>query len=318
MKQIMDSIRNNHHMLFTDAPSELNENVQRYAAYYRLPIKQVLYRYGYERVGDERLFVQSFRPEDVKGHILLLHGYYDHAGVLNETIRYFVDKGFHVWTIDFPGHGLSTGERASILEFSYYAESVKEIVRRHLAKTDSPVYFIAHSTGAAAAMHYLLYDKEASVIQKAVFICPLVRSYRWNASTIGIKLLKPLVSELKRVVRTNSSNEAFLRFIKNDPLQHDKVPLSWAEALMRWNDDIKKATPSGADVFIIQGKDDTTVDWQHNVVFLLKKFPFASVRLVEEGKHHLLNERDEIRQDVFTLIHDYLTKKKEDDRKCPS
>lgn len=311
MKQIMESIRNDYQLLFTNTPSEMNENVRRYAAYYGLPIKQASYRYGYERVGNERLFVQSFRPECAKAHILLLHGYYDHAGVLNETIRYFVHKGFHVWTIDFPGHGLSTGERASISDFSYYAESVKEIVRRHLAKADSPVYFIAHSTGAAAGMHYLLHHKEASVIRKAVFICPLVRSYRWNASTIGIKLLKPFVSELRRVIRTNSSNEAFLRFIRNDPLQHDKVPLSWAEALMRWNDDIKKANPSGADVFIIQGKDDTTVDWQHNVVFLLKKFPFASVSLVEGGKHHLLNERDEIRQAVFTLIHDYLTKEKE-------
>ena len=161
MKQIMENIRNDHRLLFTDAPSKMNENIRRYAAYYRLPIKQVSYRYGYERVGDERLFVQSFRPECVKAHILLLHGYYDHAGVLNETIRYFVDKGFRVWTIDFPGHGLSTGERASISDFSYYAESVKEIVERHLAKRNSPVYFIAHSTGAAAGMHYLLHDKEA-------------------------------------------------------------------------------------------------------------------------------------------------------------
>lgn len=311
MKQIMENIRKDYQMLFTHAPSEMNENVWRYAAYYRLPLKQASYRYGYERVRGERLFVQSFRPEDVKAHILLLHGYYDHAGVLNETIRYFVEKGFHVWTIDFPGHGLSTGERASISDFSFYAESIKEIVQRHLAKADSPVYFIAHSTGAAAAMHYLLYDQASSIIQKAVFICPLVRSYRWDVTTIGIKLLKPFVSELKRVIRTNSSNEAFLTFIRNDPLQHDKIPLRWTEALMKWNEHIEKSTPSGAEVFIIQGKDDTTVDWKHNVVFLLKKFPFASVRLVEGGKHHLLNERDEIKQGVFTMVYDYLTKGKE-------
>lgn len=311
MKQIIENIRSNHQLLFTNAPSEMNENIRCYAAYYRLPIKQVSYRYGYERVGDERLFVQSFRPERAKAQILLLHGYYDHAGVLNETIRYFVRKKFHVWTVDFPGHGLSTGERASISDFSFYTESIKEIARKYLTKVESPVYLIAHSTGAAAAMHYLLHDKESSIIQKAVFICPLVRSYRWNVSTIGIKLIKPFVSELKRIIRTNSSDEAFLRFIRNDPLQHDKVPLSWTEALIKWNDQIEKATPSGADVCIIQGKEDTTVDWKHNVVFLLKKFPFASVHLVEGGKHHLLNERDEMREKVFALIYRYLTKEKE-------
>jgi alpha-beta hydrolase superfamily lysophospholipase len=312
MKQIIESIRADHGLVFP-AACEMNEHIRRYVHHYKLPVEHASYRYGYEQIGTERLFLQSFRPDHVKAQLLLLHGYYDHAGVFHDTILYFVQRGFHVWTVDLPGHGLSTGERASISNFTLYSESVKEIVNQHLSGLAVPVYLIAHSTGAAAAMDYLLYNEEAAVIEKSVFVCPLVRSYRWNVSVAGSRLLSPFVSELKRVMRANSSNEAFLQFIKQDPLQHDKVPLRWTDALVKWNDRIKKAVPSGSDVLVLQGKKDTTVDWQHNVVFLLKKFPHAAVHLVEDGKHHLLNERADIKDELFALIQQYF---EEDRNRC--
>ena len=44
-------------------------------------------------MAQERLFIQSFRPLQVKAHILLLHGYYDHAGVLSSCHSLFGSKG---------------------------------------------------------------------------------------------------------------------------------------------------------------------------------------------------------------------------------
>lgn len=310
MKQVINNIRNNQNLLFTYQSSEISEDIKRYIHYYKLPTEHVSYYYGYEQVGCERLFVQSFHPGQVNGHILLVHGYYDHAGVLSEAIRFLVQQGFRVLTFDLPGHGLSTGERAAITNFSLYAEGIREIVRRHLYKEALPVYIMAHSTGAAAAIDYILNDPEASVVQKAVFVCPLVHSYRWDVTTKGIKILKRFARELKRVFRKNSSDSAFLDFIRQDPLQHDKVPLSWVEALVKWNDSIKKGEPSPINVFVIQGKKDTTVDWKYNVIFLLKKFPNIEIKLVENGRHHLLNEEETIRRQVFASINHYLTNKR--------
>ncbi|MED3815851.1 alpha/beta hydrolase, partial [Priestia megaterium] len=129
----------------------------------------------------------------------------------------------------------------------------------------------------------------------------------WNAITILIKPLKTFTRNLKRMLRNNSSDAKFLRFVKNDPLQHDQVPLSWVEALIRWNELIKKGNSSSVPVLILQGKKDTTVDWRYNVGFLLKKFPNIEVELIENGKHHLLNEEELIRDKVFSSIHRYLT-----------
>lgn len=307
MKQVIESIRNNQDLFFTYESRPMTENMKRYSEFYNLPTEDVKYRYGFEKVAQERLFIQSFRPAQVKGHILLLHGYYDHAGVLSAVIRFLVQKGFHVLIFDLPGHGLSTGERAVVSEFVLYSESIREVVQRHLSSFSLPVYIMAHSTGAAAAVDYLLKDDETSSIQKAVFISPLIRAYRWNTITIGLKTLKLFTGQLKRVFRNNSSDSTFLRFVKQDPLQYDKMPLSWLDALIRWNEFIKEGSPSPVPIFILQGKKDTTVDWRYNVNFLVEKFIYTDVELIDKGKHHLLNEEERIREKVFASIYRHLT-----------
>ncbi|NER40248.1 alpha/beta hydrolase [Bacillus megaterium NBRC 15308 = ATCC 14581] len=49
-------------------------------------------------------------------------------------------------TFDLPGHGLSTGERGAVSEFSLYVESIREVMRRHLSSSSLPIYIVAHST----------------------------------------------------------------------------------------------------------------------------------------------------------------------------
>lgn len=306
MKQVIENIRNNQHVLFTYELRPVTKDMKQYVQFYNLPIEDVRYSFGFEQVAHEKLFVQSFRPAKVKAHILLLHGYYDHTGVLSAVIRYLVQKGFHVLAFDLPGHGLSTGERAVVSEFSFYSESIREITNKHLSSYSFPVYIVAHSTGAAAAVDYLLNDYEASPIQKAVFVSPLIHAYNWNVITLWLKPLRIFTSQLKRVFRNNSSNSKFLRFIKQDPLQYDKIPLSWLESLINWNESIKEGSPCPVPVFILQGKKDTTVDWRYNIRFLLKKFLNTNVKLFENGKHHLLNEEKRIREKVFSSIDHYL------------
>ncbi len=308
MKQVVENIRNNQHVLFTYESRTMDENMKQYCEYYHLPTEDILYHYGFEQVAHERLFVQSFCPSQVKAKILLVHGYYDHTGVLSTFIRFLVQKGYHVLTFDLPGHGLSTGEQATISDFSLYSDSIREIVQRHLSSSSFPVYIAAHSTGGAAAVDYLLSDYVDSSIQKVVLICPLIHSYRWNALTIGFKPLMRFTQQLRRVFRNNSSDINFCKFVKNDPLQYDKLPLSWLEALIRWNESIKTESTSSVPIFILQGKKDTTVDWRYNIDFLLKKFQNTDVELIENGKHHLLNEKEQIRNHVFSAIHRFLTR----------
>lgn len=308
MKQVLKKIKNNQHIRFTKEASSMTELMTQYCSFYNLPTEDVIYSYGFESVGNEKLFIQSFRPLQMKAHILLLHGYFDHTGVLSKVIRYLVQRGFHVLTFDLPGHGLSTGERAAISDFAVYSETIRVVVNRHLSSESFPVNIIAHSTGAAAAIDYLLKNNESSFIQKAVFICPLIRSYRWTVTTIGIRPLKLFTRQMRRAFRKNSSDSQFLHFVKQDPLQYDKIPLHWVEALVKWNKSIMAYGTSTIPTLILQGKKDTTVDWKFNVKFIFNKFLNTNVELIDNGRHHLLNEEERIRERVFATIHQFLTK----------
>ena len=52
--------------------------------------------------------------------LLILHGYYDHVGLYRHVVEWGLRMGFAVLACDLPGHGLSSGARASINEFVEY------------------------------------------------------------------------------------------------------------------------------------------------------------------------------------------------------
>jgi alpha-beta hydrolase superfamily lysophospholipase len=53
---------------------------------------------------------------------------------------------------------------------------------------------------------------------------------------------------------------------------------------------------------IIQGTADETVDWKYNIKKIEEKFIGSKVYLVNGGMHHLVNESNDYREHVFSLI----------------
>lgn len=48
MKQVVENIRNNQHLHFTDDSRLMGEDMKRYCEYYHLPTEGIQYRYGFE------------------------------------------------------------------------------------------------------------------------------------------------------------------------------------------------------------------------------------------------------------------------------
>jgi len=119
---------------------------------------------------------------------------------------------------------------------------------------------------------------------------------------VGGALARPFADEVPRVFRKNSDDEEFLAFVAKDPLQYHGVPLAWAAALERWNERIEGLAPSDAEVLVIQGTDDTTVDWEHNLDIVRRLLPRATLEVLDGARHHLANESAAIRERVFELI----------------
>lgn len=273
-----------------------------YLRHYGLIFPKARHYIGTFAAGGYQIAAQVMVPQTARGTAFLLHGYYDHVGILSPLIRFLLEKRLCVAAFDLPGHGLSTGERATINDFAEYQTVLAAFIQIAAHPLPPPWYLIGHSTGGAIALDYLA-GKPQPVFKKAVLLAPLVRSAWWNLSRTAHQLLGWAVSDLPRAFPDNSHNPRFNRFIrKHDPLQARSVPAAWVNALFAWESDIQDCPPVWIPVGVIQGTDDKVVDWQYNLRFLRRKLKQASVYTLPGARHHLINEAPRFQARVFEWI----------------
>jgi alpha-beta hydrolase superfamily lysophospholipase len=285
-----------------------HHNINGYLSFYSLNTNQIQHQYEFLKINKEEIFFQTFTPTNPIATVFVVHGYLDHSGSLNHLINFLTQHQYQVMTYDLLGHGLSTGARASIDDFRDYVENFKEIYELKTGKATFPVHVIAHSTGGAVIMDYLL--RFGNPFDKVILVSPLVRSYAWILSKIGTLLVRPFIKELRRVFKRNSSNRHYLQSVKKDPLQYRKLPLTWFQSLIAWNKQVKKYAKSETRIYVIQGNKDRTVDWKYNLKFLKKKFSQCNVQIIQGGDHQLFNERQQLLDKTFSSIEEILKNKK--------
>ena len=60
--------------------------------------------------------------------------------------------------------------------------------------------------------------------------------------------------------------------------------------------------PNDYAPLVIQGDQDTTVDWRWNLARIRETFPAAEIRILQGARHHLVNESPELRAQVFAAL----------------
>ncbi|UVE18033.1 alpha/beta hydrolase [Pseudomonas sp. LS44] len=267
-----------------------------YRAFYSLEFAGVHGRMGVFPAAGYQIVAQAWWPAQPRGTLLLQHGYYDHVGLYRHLIAWALEQGFAVLACDLPGHGLSSGERASIQDFAEYQAVLHGLLGEAAALgLPTPWHLCGQSTGGAILIDYLLRGAVRDEIGEIVLLAPLVRPRAWAWSQLSYRLLKPFVSSIERRFSANSNDPEFLAFLQRDPLQPLTLPVAWVGALARWVPLIEAARPSARRPLIVQGDADMTVDWRHNLALLANKFAGAEVLMLPEARHHLVNESAALR-----------------------
>lgn len=288
-------------------PGQTSPALQKYLAYYDLDLEGTDHVCGMLTTENYEIFVHQVIPQKpLQGTIVFSHGYLDHSALYSNLVRFLTDRGYAVVLWDLPGHGLSSGPRAAINDFTNYGTLLADVFETGRKQLPQPYFMIGHSTGCSATLEYMrTRPNDAKVVKAAVFVAPLVRSYAWHSSQLARKLIKPLVSNLPHIDRQVTHDDDFQSFLENaDPLRCDAIPLNWVHALTKWNRDIHDWHPPAQRpaLYIIQGTDDTVVSWQYNLEFLTQIFPDAKVKKIPGGYHHLLNEKPSMRTQVYDCI----------------
>jgi alpha-beta hydrolase superfamily lysophospholipase len=283
----------------------ITSHLKNYLQYYSLDHSNCTYHNGYIHVKNDKVFVQIFKPQESRGTVYLLHGYFDHLGYLSPIVAHLIKLNYTVVGYDKIGHGLSTGKRAHIDSFNTYVETLTEVLQQTKKYVPQPFNIIGHSTGGATITDYM-FDVNEKSFEKVILLAPLVRPFSWHSTVISTKLLSSYLKEIPRKFRNSSENARFSHFRKNDPLQPKKIPLTWVKAMIAWNRKIKMEPPASRSISIIQGKRDTVVSWKYNCRFLCTLFPDSTVYYLEKGKHHIAVENEESKSAVLKIITEIL------------
>ena len=300
-----DSLRNSLQALAAQQP--LSTEACAYQRFYQLdlPVHSWLGRF---RAAGFDIVAQVWTPPQPVATLFLMHGFYDHMGLYRHALQWALSQGFAVISCDLPGHGLSSGERASIADFCDY-QTVLDALFAEAAglQLPKPWHLLGQSTGGAIIVDHLLHRGAQSPAQGQVMLmAPLVRPWAWGWSKLSYRLLNPFVNGIARRFSENTNDPAFMPFLVADPLQPRRLPTAWVGALVRWVRRIESAPASAREVLIVQGESDTTVDWRYNLGVLRQKFASVQVLQVPGARHHLVNELPDIRARCFGFFQQHL------------
>jgi alpha-beta hydrolase superfamily lysophospholipase len=282
--------------------------VDSYLRFYGLDLanETIEHRFGTFKSGEFTLAAHIFKPKDYKAAVIIVHGYTAHCGLLNKIIKELLERKIAVCCFDLPGHGLSSGERAAICNFSQYSDCLSDFVKAIQPHIKLPCHLIGHSTGGAIAMDYLLSNRE-DCFHKVVLAAPLVRCADWKMAKFLFPVCRRFCQKLPRIYRKISSDKDFLKFLQyQDSLSARSFSLKWVAAMFEWNKRYAEAKQIERPILIIQGSKDNIVDWRHNLPIIMSKFRDCDVELLENARHELFNESKQYRDEVFSLIKEYL------------
>jgi len=153
-----------------------------------------------------RYAVYPRRREPVHGTVLLLSGRSEFMEKYAETIEDLNRRGFHVYSFDWRGQGLSTRgledrHKGYVGNYSEYIRDLDQFVAEILQPhAPGPLISLSHSMGGHIFLRYL--HDHPGVFQKAVLVSPMVDIYTPPVP-------KPLTVWLTRLARRLRQTQAY-------------------------------------------------------------------------------------------------------------
>jgi alpha-beta hydrolase superfamily lysophospholipase len=303
------SLKHNLPPFNTSANADLASNtaLQDYLNFYRLPVpsdKLQLFA-GHLSDSDQQTHIMAWQPDNALGTVVIVHGYLDHTGLYRNLIAELIKRQFAVVCFDLIGHGLSSGEKGYIASYSDYVHQLNQVIKAASEVCPGPLHAIGQSTGGAILLKQLIEQADPSDYPFASLnlLAPLVHPHLWKVNRWAFKLTGRFRKTLKRVFRKNSHDPEFLYFLKHqDPFQPHRLPKAWISAMAKWVTQIENHSGSPFPINVIQGDVDGTLDWQYNIELLDKKFANMTLAMIRGAGHHMVNEREDLREKIFAAI----------------
>ena len=256
---------------------------------------------------------EQFVPPDAAAALIIVHGINEHRGRYEASIERFLESDIACFTYDQRGHGESPGRRASIGDFSDFAQDLTIIVQGVAAAFPELSLFIwGHSMGSLVLLDYAQ-DASPAVRGAISTGCPLrtVPPFLVPLSNIGSRFAR-LLPEVKLAPRISpallSHDEEVQAAYAADPLVSRFITLRLGFEVSRCVGSIRK------------GLGDIQIPWLAVHGSSDKIAPASGSRLLVDGlgasdktlvildgqRHELHNESAAVRDRFFALLTDWI------------
>ena len=135
-------------------PAQLQDYCRFYGLDFEARLPRVHHRIGSVTAGPYTLAAQCWLQPGASANLLLVHGYFDHAGLYGKLIEFGLLNNCNVLIFDLPGHGLSSGEPAVIGDFGDYGLATGAVLEAARPSPELPLWVMAQSTGCAALVEH--------------------------------------------------------------------------------------------------------------------------------------------------------------------
>lgn len=265
-----------------------------------------------------------FRPQGTpRGTIFLLQGRAEFIEKYAEVICEVLARGFAVATLDWRGQGgsarmMQNPHKGHVEDFEDYESDLAALIdaaRKHALP--EPFGLLAHSTGAAVALHHLA--RGGSPFLRAILCAPLVGigSLKWKAGARALARVLSLLGMAGFYVPTGTDTPTNAKPFAGNTLTSDQAryampaawyaaapdlaigdpTIGWVEAAFeslamfeRPNFGQENRTPL---LMLLGGADKVTAP--RAAADLAVRMRGASSILLPEARHEILFERDDIR-----------------------
>lgn len=287
-------------------PFEATDPVRDYVDFYQLGPPSAQHWFGTLASGTDTLAVHWYLPEQPRGTMVLLHGLFDHAGALSHLIHEGVSRDYAVLVFDLPGHGLSSGEPTDIGPVADCAGHLDTVLQRMAPYMPPPIHCVAHSAGCMITLEYLHQQAGRGPFDQVCFLTPLVHNAHWGWSRFGYTIARPFTDGIRRVDKMNSSNAAYNDTVEQDPLQSPTLSFRFLESIYAWNKAAKQYPDWPGAYLLIQGNEDSVLDWEYNLGYLEQRMEEPHTLIIEGARHQLPNESPPLRDQAFEATFEWL------------
>ncbi len=259
--------------------------------------------------GDDELALRLARPRRAAPGadglaVLYFHGFGssqdgDKASFFR---RRFFEAGVTMASIDFRGHGASSG---SLFDLSL-TRNLEDIARTRRFAHDagfSRFVLFGSSVGGASALWHAASGVE---VPGAETLGAAAADHSVPGAVVGALCIAPAI-DLRTQLRLSLGNEGLARWRRDGSmlLPHEKTPAEIAWTLM---EDLERFSPSDlaqrfrTPSLIFQGTNDTSVSWRSVLDFVDACDAPIELHLMTDGDHRLVDRLDHL----WRLTHSFL------------